>query len=124
MKKICDNLNKYYDNELSIEQREKFATHLNNCPECQTNLKFLNDIKDIGIYNFAEPPVFEQTAFLSRISSLHDFGYLLWQKFAIAACFILFAIVGSFGGHYFSNDYTNELNLDNNSMYSYLEENL
>ena len=124
MMKLCDNLNRYYDNELNMEERKKFASHLSECSECQKGLKFLQDIREIGMSGIIEPPAFDSLNFSSRISSLHDFGYLLWQKFAIAACFILFALIGSFGGHYFSNDYTNEINLDNNSMYSYLEENL
>lgn len=123
MKKICDNLNRYYDNELDIKQRDEFVNHLNNCPECQRNLKFLKDVKKIGIYNISEPPAFEKLNFLPKLE-LHKFGYFMWQKVTIAACFVLFALVGSFGGHYASDNYSNDLNLDNNSMYSYLEENL
>ncbi len=123
MKKVCQNLNRFFDQELKLKERREFLDHLQSCPDCQKKLKFLQDLAKIGTANQAPKPADGWQFVAKNLNSSYEFGHFWWQKLAIAACFTVFSVVGSFGGNYFFEDYTSP-NLNNNSVYSYLEENL
>ncbi len=123
MKSICQNLNKFYDQELDMQKNKEFLAHLSNCPSCQKNLRFLQELEKISRSKLASEPIGGWQFVSQRLNNSYKFGHLWWQKVAIAASFTFFTIAGSFGGNYFFEDYSTT-NLTNNSIYSYLEENL
>jgi len=123
MKKVCQNLNRYFDQELEMAQRKEFSAHLDQCSDCQKKLQFLQDLAKISASSVSSTPEECWQLISANLPSTYQFGHLWWQKMAIAACFALFAVVGSLSGNYFYEDY-NTPNLNDNSIYSYLEENL
>ncbi len=123
IKEVCQNLNRYFDQELSLPRKKQFLDHLSHCPDCQKKLRFLQEIDQIGSFSFGSAPKGTWQAISSQLPCSYQFGHRWWQKVAIAACFTLFAAVGSLSGNHFYEDYDSP-NLSNNSIYSYLEENL
>ncbi len=123
MKNICQNLNKFYDQELDMQKRKEFVSHLSNCPSCQKKLRFLQDLAKISRPKLVSAPVGGWQFVSHRLNKSYEFGHLWWQKMTIAACFMLFTVAGSISGNYYFEDYSTT-NLTNNSIYSYLEENL
>jgi predicted anti-sigma-YlaC factor YlaD len=87
----------YLKGELSVEERERVARHVDDCPECRETLEAAREVFALLAGSVPEPPAVDWGSYQAELRARRDrrgrWSFRSWRPAAVATAVVVAAIV-------------------------------